>query len=69
MPPVPQKAVRGMKDLLPGEVETWQAIEADARSVAEGFGFAEIRTPLVEAADLFLRSIGEIGRASCRERV
>ncbi len=48
-----------MKDLLPGEVGAWQAIEAAARSIAEGFGFAEIRTPLVENQDLFIPSLGE----------
>lgn len=48
-----------MKDLLPGDIAVWQAIEAAARNIAEGFGFAEIRPPLVETADLFHRSIGD----------
>ncbi len=53
------QAVRGMKDILPGEVETWQAVEALARKILEIYGFSEIRIPLLERTELFARSIGE----------
>ncbi len=52
-------AIKGMNDILPGEIETWQYLEATARRVFGRFGFSEIRTPVVEKTDLFCRSIGE----------
>lgn len=51
--------IRGFKDILPGEVETWQQIEMVSRSLFEDFGFREIRTPIMERTELFARSIGE----------
>jgi histidyl-tRNA synthetase len=51
--------IRGFKDILPGEVETWQRIEMVARSLFEDFGFKEIRIPIMERTELFARSIGE----------
>ena len=51
--------IRGFKDILPGEVEAWQAIENAARSLFEDFGFSEIRIPIMERTELFARSIGE----------
>ena len=53
------KALKGFKDILPGEVETWQAIETIARSVFQRFGFSEIKVPILEKTTLFARSIGE----------
>ena len=53
------KALKGFKDILPGEVEIWQAIERTARSVFQRFGFSEIKVPIIEKTDLFARSIGE----------
>jgi histidyl-tRNA synthetase len=51
--------IRGFKDILPGEVELWQAVETVARQLLEDFGFKEIRIPIMERTDLFARSIGE----------
>ncbi len=51
--------IRGFKDILPGEVELWQAIEREARELFERFGFREIRIPIMEKTELFKRSIGE----------
>lgn len=53
------EALRGMEDLLPGEVEKWQWLEQQARAFFESFGFKEIRTPILEYTDLFVRSVGE----------
>ena len=53
------QSVKGMKDILPGEVEAWQVLECKTRQFLEGFGFREIRTPILESTDLFSRSIGE----------
>ena len=51
--------IRGFKDILPGEVETWQKIEKTASVLFEDFGFKEIRIPVMERTELFARSIGE----------
>lgn len=51
--------IKGMNDILPGEVETWQFLETTARKLFSTYGFAEIRVPVVEKTDLFCRSIGE----------
>ena len=51
--------IRGFKDILPGEVELWQAVEKVAREILEDFGFKEIRIPIMERTELFARSIGE----------
>ena len=51
--------VRGFKDILPDETVVWQRIEAAARKQLESYGFSEIRTPVLEQAALFQRSIGE----------
>ena len=51
--------IKGMNDILPGEVEAWQHLEAQAREVFSAFGYREIRVPVVEKTELFCRSIGE----------
>ena len=51
--------IKGFNDILPGEVEKWQHIEATARRVFELYGFAEIRVPILEKTELFSRSIGD----------
>lgn len=56
---VKYSALRGMKDILPDEINIWQHIEEKAREIFELFNFKEIRTPILEQVELFLRSIGE----------
>jgi histidyl-tRNA synthetase len=51
--------IRGFKDILPGEIETWQVVEKTAASLFEDFGFKEIRIPIMERTEVFARSIGE----------
>jgi len=51
--------VKGFNDILPGEVEKWQHIEATARRVFELYGLSEIRIPILEKTELFCRSIGD----------
>ena len=51
--------IKGMNDILPGEVATWQLLETTARQVFGAFGYREIRVPVVEKTELFCRSIGE----------
>ncbi|GLB58324.1 histidine--tRNA ligase [Cytobacillus sp. NCCP-133] len=50
---------RGTQDILPGEVEKWQLIEEKARELCERFQYHEIRTPIFEHTELFLRSVGD----------
>lgn len=52
-------SIRGINDVLPGEAEKWQYIEAAARKVFGAYGFSEIKVPILEKTDLFTRSIGE----------
>ena len=51
--------IKGMNDILPESVATWQFIEANAHRIFKSFGFTEIRVPVVEKTELFCRSIGE----------
>jgi histidyl-tRNA synthetase len=53
------RALKGFKDIVPGEVELWQYLEKVARDVFERFHFREIRLPILEETELFARSIGE----------
>lgn len=53
------KALKGFKDILPEEVHVWQWIEATARDIFHRYGFCEIKVPIVEKTELFVRSIGE----------
>ena len=54
------KSIRGMHDVLPDESHRWQAFEAVIRQLMTSYGYKEIRMPLVESAELFCRSIGEV---------
>jgi len=51
--------LRGMVDLLPKQIGVWQQLEATARRHFQRAAVAEIRTPLLEATELFARGIGE----------
>jgi histidyl-tRNA synthetase len=53
------KAVRGTKDILPGESCIWKEIENVSRDNLELFGYREIRTPVIEETALFVKNIGE----------
>ena len=53
-------SIRGMHDILPGQIDAWQRLEAAVRAVMDSYGYRELRTPLVEKTELFCRSIGEV---------
>jgi histidyl-tRNA synthetase len=55
----PITAPRGTRDIYPPESAKWNALEANARDVAQRFGYGEIRTPVFEATELFARGVGE----------
>ena len=57
--PLLLQTVRGMKDVLPGEQLYWNKIRASLDKIYPKYGFQRIDTPLVEYANLFVRSIGE----------
>jgi histidyl-tRNA synthetase len=51
--------IRGMHDISPDEAPTWQRVEDVARTVLEGYGYREMRPPVIEHTELFVRSVGE----------
>ena len=53
------KAPKGTVDIVPGKSEKWQVMEDVFRSEAELNGFGEIRTPVFEHTELFLRGVGD----------
>ena len=52
------KRVPGTKDILPDETRHWQAIESAARNIFSLYNYLEIRTPVIEEAALFNRTLG-----------
>jgi len=59
-PPVADyRRVKGTRDLLPPETTVWAAVEETARRVFGRYGYEEVRTPLLEHTELFVRSVGE----------
>ena len=53
------RKVKGTRDILPPETRLWVEVEAVAHRVFGGFGYDEIRLPLLEPTELFVRSVGE----------
>jgi len=53
------KGIAGVPDILPSEIKRWQYLEARARQTLEHYGFSEIRTPIFERTELFVRGIGQ----------
>ena len=52
-------AIRGTYDVLPAEIGIWHALEARLRETFHAYGFGEIRTPIFESTELFVRGVGE----------
>ncbi|MGB4188114.1 MAG: histidine--tRNA ligase, partial [Limnochordia bacterium] len=50
---------RGTNDILPEETGKWQFVEAKIRELCRRYGYQEIRTPVFEHTELFVRGIGE----------
>ncbi len=53
------KTLKGIQDILPPEILIWQQVEHTSREIFKKYGYHEIRLPVIEASDLFIRSIGE----------
>lgn len=50
---------KGTKDVTPDESYIWQYIEQKAREITAAYGYREIRTPVFEHTELFLRGVGD----------
>ena len=58
--PAPLQGVKGMNDILPPESARWDHVEATIRELMRRYGYASIRTPIVEPTALFVRGLGEV---------
>ena len=54
------QAVKGMNDILPPESAGWEWFEEKIRALMRRYGYANLRTPIVELTALFVRGIGEV---------
>lgn len=53
------QAPKGTHDILPQDSARWQAIEQSMRDLCSKAGYREIRTPVFEHTELFLRGVGD----------
>lgn len=53
------QAPKGTKDMLPSDAYKWHYVENIFRELSKNFGVREIRTPIFEHTELFLRGVGE----------
>jgi histidyl-tRNA synthetase len=51
--------IRGTRDILPAEVGRWRRVEGVARDLCARYGYAELRTPVIEREELFAKGTGE----------
>ncbi|MDB5987595.1 MAG: histidine--tRNA ligase [Nevskia sp.] len=54
------QSIRGMNDLLPADAGVWQHLQSVAAEVFGGYGYRELRVPVVERTELFRRAVGEV---------
>ena len=54
------QAIRGMNDILPEQTPLWRYFEGAVAGLLDGYGYRQIRMPIVEFTELFKRSIGEV---------
>ena len=54
------RAVKGMNDILPPESARWEWFEDKVRALMARYGYANVRTPVVEPTALFVRGLGEV---------
>jgi histidyl-tRNA synthetase len=52
-------AARGTQDFLPPETGRWNELESRIHVLARRYGYGEIRTPMFESTELFVRGVGE----------
>lgn len=54
------QAIRGMNDILPTEAYFWEFFENTVNEWLSAYGYQNIRMPIVEQTELFVRSIGKV---------
>ena len=54
------QAIRGMNDILPEQTPLWRYFESTVAGLLDGYCYRQMRMPIVEATELFKRSIGEV---------
>ena len=54
------RGVKGMNDILPTDSRRWEWLEGAVSRVMRGYGYQNIRTPIVEPTPLFVRGLGEV---------
>ena len=52
------RTIKGTHDLLPNDRKIWRNIQKSIQLIMNQFGYGEIRTPVFENTDLFIRGIG-----------
>jgi len=52
-------APKGTKDVLPEQIYKWHFVEKQFEDLCKTYGFKEVRTPVFEHTELFLRGVGE----------
>ncbi|MBA7570091.1 histidine--tRNA ligase [Candidatus Atribacteria bacterium 1244-E10-H5-B2] len=53
------KVPKGTQDILPEDISKWYYIEDMIKEILNKYGYKELRTPVFEYTDLFVRGIGE----------
>ncbi|MDZ4221432.1 MAG: ATP phosphoribosyltransferase regulatory subunit, partial [Patescibacteria group bacterium] len=51
--------LRGFKDILPEDAPYWQSVRRTAEQLLADYGYGEIQLPVLEATQLFKRTVGE----------
>jgi len=54
------QSIRGMNDILPADNAAWATLERVAARVFAGYGYEQIRLPIMERTGLFKRAVGEV---------
>ncbi len=52
--------IKGMNDILPEDAPVWELLENTVESILKSYGYARIRTPIVEETALFARGLGAV---------
>ena len=52
------QTIRGTKDILPNEIQAWQQLYLEALNTFTLYNYNEIRTPIIENSEVFLKSVG-----------
>ena len=53
------QAPKGTRDVFGQEMKVWHYVENIVREITAAYGYSEIRTPIFEATELYLRGVGD----------